>query len=494
MRGSKSLLFIGGLVLLAHAALPPAQEVKEFLSDEIFALAGRGDTLWMLSSKGFNYTLANSDSLLWQGLKYNRADSLFNKAIAFGEGRFVAALTGDNYSIANGLWVYDYRTGSGTEKQLPWNLRLPDDIKGKTSLYIYDVDWQPGCFWLACWHGGVVRWDPTANGGTVFYPGHDTAYSLNGFPPQDLAGFPDSNLKVYAIAPSRDSSGDPLIYAVTPKRIFALHCADSSWDTLPTAVNGRGEASEFENVYKRSDGTGPLYAYLAVHDTLLLCSFDPASRVWKTFLEVNKDTLCLAFGSGDTMYVGYDKDIWAYRQNSGSLVIRQDEFDARRPTAHQQINDMLFVPHDTGVDANFWIATPNGLYYSRQERHDEENSVLLNLVKRMTPIQNGLKQTYLFPSILNGYYSKGIFAYNLSKDANVTITVYDWNMDFVKTIIRNQPRQAGINRKEKRSTIPDEDWWDGTTQQGKPVAPGIYYYKITTTKGERAFGKIVVAK
>ena len=45
-----------------------------------------------------------------------------------------------------------------------------------------------------------------------------------------------------------------------------------------------------------------------------------------------------------------------------------------------------------------------------------------------------------------------------------------------------------------RSTVESEDNWDGTNARGRPVAPGVYYYKITTSTGERSFGKIVVAR
>jgi hypothetical protein len=68
-------------------------------------------------------------------------------------------------------------------------------------------------------------------------------------------------------------------------------------------------------------------------------------------------------------------------------------------------------------------------------------------------------------------------------------------MDLVKTIIRKKFRRAGDNGGQHgRSTVESEDWWDGRNSAGKMVAPGVYYYRISTDIGERAFGKIVVAK
>jgi flagellar hook assembly protein FlgD len=82
----------------------------------------------------------------------------------------------------------------------------------------------------------------------------------------------------------------------------------------------------------------------------------------------------------------------------------------------------------------------------------------------------------------------------LAKASNVTIRIYDWNMDLVKTVISNKDRPAGNDQANGRSTNPTEDTWDGTTDSGRRVAVGVYYYKITAQSGERSFGKIIVAK
>ncbi|HMA66159.1 MAG TPA: hypothetical protein VKO63_13210, partial [Chitinispirillaceae bacterium] len=80
-------------------------------------------------------------------------------------------------------------------------------------------------------------------------------------------------------------------------------------------------------------------------------------------------------------------------------------------------------------------------------------------------------------------------------NANVTIRIYDYNNDLVKTVIEQQPRKSGTENAEYgRSNDKYKDVWDGTTAGGKVCAPGVYYFKITTDIGEHAFGKVVVAK
>jgi flagellar hook assembly protein FlgD len=67
-------------------------------------------------------------------------------------------------------------------------------------------------------------------------------------------------------------------------------------------------------------------------------------------------------------------------------------------------------------------------------------------------------------------------------------------MDPVKTVIKDRDRPAGNDRANGRSTNAAEDTWDGTTDSGRRVAVGVYYYKISAQSGEHAFGKIIVAK
>jgi flagellar hook assembly protein FlgD len=119
------------------------------------------------------------------------------------------------------------------------------------------------------------------------------------------------------------------------------------------------------------------------------------------------------------------------------------------------------------------------------------------LLRRDKLIAAKLKETYALPGIISD--NTGItgasgttFVYKLGKDSRVTIRVYDFNMQHVRTVIENAPRKAATAT--GRSTDSKSDVWDGTTSSGRVVAPGVYYYKITTSSGERSFGKIVVAK
>ena len=78
--------------------------------------------------------------------------------------------------------------------------------------------------------------------------------------------------------------------------------------------------------------------------------------------------------------------------------------------------------------------------------------------------------------------------YNLASDADVTIDVFDYNMDPVVRILDAAPRSAGTHGAKGNADV-----WDGHAG-GRTVAPGVYYFRISTGSGKRGFGKIVVAR
>ena len=75
------------------------------------------------------------------------------------------------------------------------------------------------------------------------------------------------------------------------------------------------------------------------------------------------------------------------------------------------------------------------------------------------------------------------FHYPVKQPGDVTIEVYDFNMDLVKTVIENQHREIGIY---------DNDRWNGRLDSGAPIAVGIYYFKIEMSTGETYWEKLAI--
>jgi len=80
---------------------------------------------------------------------------------------------------------------------------------------------------------------------------------------------------------------------------------------------------------------------------------------------------------------------------------------------------------------------------------------------------------------------KVYFHFPVPQDAYVTIEVYDFTMDLVRTVPvdNNGFMAAGISQ---------DIYWDGLNGVGGVTAIGMYYYKITLSTGEVYWGKIAV--
>ena len=93
------------------------------------------------------------------------------------------------------------------------------------------------------------------------------------------------------------------------------------------------------------------------------------------------------------------------------------------------------------------------------------------------------KQTYAFP---NPYNPKNgllnIKYFTTSENSEVTIRIFDFGMNLVKTVIQNAPR---YNSGEKIDT------WDGRDEGGNYVPNGVYFFRVDTGSGDPEFGKIL---
>jgi len=75
------------------------------------------------------------------------------------------------------------------------------------------------------------------------------------------------------------------------------------------------------------------------------------------------------------------------------------------------------------------------------------------------------------------------FVYSLSEDARVTIEIYDFASRRVRTLVDGVDRAGGNNHGEN---------WDGLNDDGQTVANGVYFFRVETDDGDRAFGNLVV--
>jgi len=409
------------VVLTAGVCFADFNKTQQLTSNNIIALAGSGDTLWLATERGFNYQAPLHKDSVWRGFE----DSELGGKLAgfeFGGGGAAAFLF--KYGVSDSIGFWHFAHASGKQQQKYFKITGGEDDYSDT--ITGSMAYAYGSFWAAFGGGGLLKYNPGNNTVLAVRPGDSTEVSPNELNPLS-AGDSAKIVKEIGVIPNA-SGGDSLIWIATP-------------------------------------------------DTSTVWTYDPVNRAWDKIDRKPADRIYAAIDSTEKAN-GFRRYLTEADSNS-----------------YPEINCILFLPNaDDDGAGTLVIAATTGLYVCRQAKPLTGEYGNFYSVKYVRPIKSG--ESYALPGILrgsaDGRYDKCVFVYTLKKDGKVTIKVYDYNMSLVKTVVNGESRKKGSDG--ARSTNPLSDFWDGTNQGGKRVWPGVYYYKITSTGGDRLFGKIVLAK
>lgn len=493
-----------GLAIAAAGGIVAAW-AQGLTDSDIQSLAGRGDTLWLLTPKGINLTIDTTDTTpQWWSSK---SDGPW--ALAFSGGQAFASLGVKNsrsgsasVTVTNTLFWFDHPRGTTTPASV--TATVLDPGAREPNIVCYGAARLGTTWWLAMNEGGLV---PLGVSGAT-----------RSYTPGRALGTPLGALTIDSTSVAQSSVVSVTVYdsasllVATPQRLWTYAPADSMWDSLTNEFADPGVAL-IENIAAYVDTMrSPTQTYavklVRVGADSIVCLFKLAGTQWRCFHGrdgVRAGVRGVSFARGGYVYVADSIGISLYIDSSATPVpaVQRGPLNDRILFASdldadnvRQVNDILATQvSDTTV--RLWIATTEGLYYSREERPGVADTTPFRFTRRTIDVKGDLAQVYARPGILNNREASGRteFVYSLAKPARVTIEIFDWNMDHVKTVVKNDgPRKAGGSGSSAApSTDPNRDWWDGTNAAGRTVAPGVYYFKLTTDEGGRAYGKIVVA-
>ncbi|HMK39680.1 MAG TPA: FlgD immunoglobulin-like domain containing protein, partial [Bacteroidota bacterium] len=105
-------------------------------------------------------------------------------------------------------------------------------------------------------------------------------------------------------------------------------------------------------------------------------------------------------------------------------------------------------------------------------------------VLRTSQPAGSLSTPYSYPNPFSPKRESVRFHYNLGQSsATVSIEVFDFAMNRVRTVLRDAPRSGQPERDEV---------WDGRDEQGSFVLNGVYFFRVTVNGGTPAWGKVMV--
>jgi len=231
----------------------------------------------------------------------------------------------------------------------------------------------------------------------------------------------------------------------------------------------------------------------------------------------NKETYDLIYSGGISKAALTPDDFIYIINNDGALVVcyadgkrtpdvqsllRHDILlrriaKANVPTDYKLTDISIYSDTSTSgekIRYSIGFASNKGVIYSKDEVNGIRDETLFEYFSKEVKIKEGLKQVYAEPGIINYMHNTCTFEYSLLQDDRVTIDILNYNLDFVCRIVYNAQRFRAVG--SAHSTDRAVDKWDGTVNNngGKSVPPGVYYFKITTEKGQRAVGKVVMAR
>ncbi|GAB1349748.1 FlgD immunoglobulin-like domain containing protein [Ignavibacteriales bacterium] len=103
------------------------------------------------------------------------------------------------------------------------------------------------------------------------------------------------------------------------------------------------------------------------------------------------------------------------------------------------------------------------------------------------------EDSYAFPNPFSPKTEQVKIKYSTGgKELPVTIRIFDFGMNYLRTVIQNAPRGNPVHTVNSSGVAGVIDFWDGKDDNGKVVPNGVYFYRIDAGNEKPMFGKIMV--
>jgi len=483
-------------------------------SNTIEKILVQDNNIWLATSKGLSKSSDNG--LSWTNFYNIEEFGTENiSSVGYGNGAIWASTwhyedkLGSNVPVGTGL---KYSTNQGqTWNKIPQPVDNPADssiVYGINRIralpvtvpeqnFIYDIAFTNNTVWIASFAGGLRK--STDMGQTwkrVVLPPDN----LNSIKPSDTLRFslqpqsgkfgPESYLNHRAF--SVLTIDDNTIYVGTAGGINKSTDGGLSWvkfnhTNQTNSISGNFVLSLRKNEFDNSIWAGTWKAEGSSEYWGVSSSSDGGQN-WKTFLsdEHTHDFGFKYFGNPGN-YISADvfaaTENGCYRtSNNGATWISAPEIvDANKNVS---LNTKHFravkVNHNQNNSSDIWLGTLNGLAKLNETTGFWDGNWKVFLAsERLASVDDA----YAFPNPFSPDEESIRIKYSTLQSANVTIRIFDFGMNLIKTLIQN------VN---KNINSENYEFWDGRDESGKVVPNGVYIYRIDIGGSKQLYGKIMV--
>ncbi len=429
----------------------------ETLSLGINGIATYGDHIWIATSNGLGHSPDGGET--WQAYfaYHGLGDDVLPCVDAVGDTWWVGCIDEESEGIQYiGAGVSITTDGGRTWRTIGNDEGLP--VEG-----LFKVPWDillaSDYTWVATWTDGVGR---SADGGdswTMFIPENDLGEKI---------------YYTYAFA-----EADDYLWVGTEMGIARTPDAGLTWQVFDRSDGLLGLF--YPTIHLQAPGVlwgGTGYELvgehtIASHGAVLT---QDNGETWTTFLAG------LSGLSSNVIYDITSVGEWAFLAtpeginytNIFQVTITFEQITTANGLPSNEVYSL--AADDNGV---LWAGTGNGL--AKSEDLGESWTII---DYRPETGELDVPQTYAYPSPFSPRVDGACtIVYSLFYPHNVSILIYDFAGELVKTVVDGELRGPGDNLEEK---------WYGINDRGEDVANGVYFYVIKVDGEVSAYGKVAV--
>jgi hypothetical protein len=472
------------------------------LSNSILDVIAIGDTVWLGTSRGVSVSFDRGEN--WTNFFGTSPFGNDNvSAIGYDNGTFWAATAqtvegiADDVPAGTGL---KYTTDNGlTWTAVPQPVDHPDSttvVYGNNTLQAlpvtvteqnltFDIAFTPGTVWITSFAGGLRKsTDEGESWQRVVLPPD----ALDSISPDDTLDFclspvPGSfcaignlNHRVFSVI----STDDTTLYVGTADGINKSTDNGISWVKFNHQNQAEPISGNFITALGYNNSTNIVWAATwkaeEPSEYYGVSSSDNGGATWKTFLR-DERTHNFGFKSFDVI-AATDNGAFRSTNQGNSWILPNSIVDE---ISNVSLNTSVYFSAESEGNT-VWLGSDDGLVRLIN------NTSLWNGTWKIYFASQPLKapdETYAYPNPFSPRLEQLKIKYSTGgKDAPVTIRIYDFGMNYVRTIIQNAPRNKDLEGAP--------DFWDGKDDAGIVVPNGVYLYRIDVDSDTPLFGKIIV--
>lgn len=435
------------------------RSVPQFANDGIFSLDVNGSTIWTATG--------------------------FSKPSPTDENARVQTGSGYTYSLDNGVtWTH-----------LPQPLDAANDsivMYGANRINFlpivvpeqnvtFDLAFNDSVVWIASWSSGIRR---STNRGETWLRTVLPSDTRNAISPNDALGG-------YVVDPRRNNNflgfsvylqDDTTVWCGTAGGINKSTDGGVSW----TKYSAQNQVSHILGNWVIAINGQRLGATIRIwctnwkaddpNEDFGVSYSDDGGRIWKNFLHGTK-AYDIAF-KDSIVYIATDEGI--FRSPDGGLSWTQSGTVIDKTTGYRITSRAFF---SVGVAGDTVYAGSGDGLVKTVDNATNPFGESWQVLRAFKPVGN-TATTYIYPNPFSPKLEMARVHYSTGgRTANVTVEVFDFGMNRVRTIIKDAQR-AG--------THEHDEIWDGRDDANRLVANGVYFYRVTVDGSDPSWGKVMV--